>query len=71
MSKVRKVWIVIKGEKHEGGSVEGVYATKNKAVNEAMKVSCSFGGGWSPIMNEELSWENGCDYLTVEDWEVA
>lgn len=66
----KKVWVVSKGEKHEGGSVEGVYASKEVAIKHALKVSYSFDGGWTPIKDDPLSWENGCDYLTIEEFEV-
>lgn len=68
--KCMSVWVVLKGEKHEGGSVCGVYSTKERAIFEGLKATFSFDGGWTKMKDCELSWENGCDYLSVEEWEV-
>ena len=70
MDKIRKVWVVLNGEMHEGGSVVSVHDSKNKAVKAALAVHPHFDGGWEPLPEENLSWGNGCDYVTVEEWEV-
>lgn len=67
-----KVYVVLAGEKHEGASVEGVFTTKEKAVDAAMKVRYHFEGGWQwdGIEPHDLEWVNGCDYVMVREYEV-
>jgi hypothetical protein len=63
------VWIVESGEKHAGGSVRSVHGKKQSAMAAALKVSCSFAGGWTQIAGEP-EWENGCDYVRVRKFKV-
>jgi hypothetical protein len=65
----RKVWIVLNGEMHEGGAVVSVHDSKIKAMSAALKVETHFSGGWQPLPDPD-SWGNGCDYVTVEEWEI-
>ena len=65
---MKSVYIVSSGEKYEGGSIEGVYLTKEDADIAAMKVECCFDGGWT--FKEDGYWENGCDWLMVERWDI-
>lgn len=65
------IWIVEKGEKHEGGSVIHVCASKKFAVRKALEVPCSFPGGWVKDKEEDLLWGNGCDYLTVRRFKIS
>lgn len=65
----RKVWVVSNGENHEGGTVVGVYSSKELAVKKALEVPPHFDGGWEPLP-EPLAWGNGCDYVIVEEFPV-
>ena len=64
---MKVVWIVMNGESNEGGTIDGVYSTKKKAMRNALLEKCHFSGGW--MLKEEnedyIEWENGCDFLTV------
>lgn len=53
---------------HEGGSVIGVYSNHKSAVEAALKVKCSFEGGW--VKDEVDYWTNECDYVKIGEWEV-
>jgi hypothetical protein len=63
-----KVYIVLHGEQCEGGSVVSVHKTEKSAVKAALNVRCCFAGGW--VLYSPLSWENGCDFVKVEEWDV-
>lgn len=67
-----KVFIVENGEQHEGGSIVGVFLDRDKAIEIALKTRTCFGGGWQkdPDREEDLYWENGCDYVRVEEYQV-
>lgn len=74
-----QVWIMERGEDHEGSDILGVYAEKAIAyghfAHEAEDLNDRFTG--SPIDDAELG-ENGslylhagCDYLTLAPYDVA
>lgn len=62
------VYIVENGERYEGGSVVSVHSSYAKAVEAALAVQTHFAGGWKP--DREDHWTNGCDYVTVLQYEV-
>ena len=59
------MFIVLHGERCEGGSVVSVHNTHQQAVKAALNVKCHFDGGWTQI--DPDYWENGCDFVTVEE----
>jgi hypothetical protein len=63
-----KVYIAIHGEKCEGYSIVSVHATKEAATKAAKKMRTCFSGGWQ--LQEDGSYENGCDFINVEEHEV-
>ena len=64
-----RVYIVVRGEQHEGGSVMGAYSSYDKARYAALGSKPSF-GPWEEDPDEPDYWESGCDFVTVQDWEV-
>jgi hypothetical protein len=63
------VFVVMNGERCEGGSVCGVFRAEADAVAFALTIETAFGGGW---MEEDKNvWSNGCDLVSVERWEVT
>ncbi len=70
MSK-RYVHIVMRGEKSEGGSIQGVYVTLRAAKAAALALKPCFEGGWEGVGDEPFTrWENGCDFVEIEAYEV-
>ncbi len=63
------VYVVLKGEAHEGGSVIGVFYNEKVARELATAQETHFEGGWSQRENINM-WCNGCDYVSVESWDV-
>ncbi len=61
-------YIVVKGERGEGGSIVSVRKTKKAAISDALAVKTYFEGGW--IADGPTSWENGCDYVLWQRWKV-
>ena len=64
-----KVWVVQQGEAHEGGSVCGLFWNKEDAIKCALAQRACF-EPWTPMKDEHLAWESGCDYVKVEEIEV-
>lgn len=62
------VFVVLKGEKSEGGSIEGVYSSVDAAREAALATATCFGGGW--VQEEVDYWTNGCDFISVQDHPV-
>lgn len=70
------VWVVTQGERAYGRSVCGVFASfaaaKNALEKNADDATARFVGGW--VLARAGSgveiWENGCDQLAIERWEV-
>lgn len=62
------VWVVVNGERCEGGDVVSIHSTKDDAINAALAVKTHFDGGW---IGEFPYWVNGCDFVTVEEHAVA
>ena len=62
------VFVVSFGEKYEGGRILGIKDTLEKAQKLALEQETCFDGGWVP--KKENYWENGCDFISVEEFEV-
>lgn len=70
------VWILMQGEMHEGGSVEGVYATRELGHGAftliAERIFNSFGiDDASQAPDGSLHLSGGCDWLSLEPHEVT
>lgn len=69
------VWVFSRGEDHEGSSIMGIYATKEKAMMEAKKYIQNYSSynKWELVDDEDMSivqWKSNCDNLIVEQWKV-
>lgn len=60
---MKTVFVVINGEKHEGGDVWSVHKTHEGALESAMKVDRHFSGDWR--IERENYWTNGCDFVKI------
>lgn len=72
-----KVFAVLNGEAGQGMNLVALYTTRQVAIDNALKSDCCFDGGWNLIIGQindpeegNVSWENGCDILSVEGIEV-
>ena len=63
-----KVYVVLHGERYEGGSVVSVHKNKDWAIEAALKVKTYSLGSW--VRKEGLYWENGCDFVLVTEREL-
>jgi hypothetical protein len=65
------VYVVMSGEKHEGGKVISIHQNCDDAINAAGQIEAVFHGGW---MKEKSPWnyyaENGCDFVSVQSFDV-
>lgn len=62
------IYILMRGERNEGGEIRGVYTSYESAVQAAMDVPRAFPGGWEHYDNNE--WVNGCDFVRISIWTV-
>ena len=62
------VWIVKRGEEHEGSEVIGVFWSKEKAKDHARSqmLNTRKPDKWK----KSLYWENGCDFICIEEVDV-
>ena len=65
-----RVYAVLHGEKHEGGMLVSIHASQCDAIRAALEVETCFEGGWKPIEDEDLVWENGCEFVEVVEREL-
>lgn len=63
------VWIVTKGETGQGGDVEAVAATLDRARSTARKLVRESFGDWTEDGKDR--WTNGCDVIEVTRHEVV
>ncbi len=63
-----KVYVVMNGERCEGGSVMSVHLSEDTARDAALKVKAHFAGGWQETNLN--TWENGCDFVAVVEMEL-
>jgi len=68
---MKNVFLVERGEKHEGGSVLSAHKTREGAVKAALKAKTCFDGGWTNEEGDGDWWENGCDYVQVIEVPVS
>lgn len=61
-----KVYVVMLGERSEGGDVEAIYTTREAATAFALTRRTHFG----PWVGGPDTWISGCDVLSVEEHEV-
>lgn len=71
-----QVWILMRGEHQEGGTVLGVYATRELGhgafAQEARSIHDSFGiDGTRMDENGSLHLDGGCDWLALELHDVT
>ncbi len=71
------VFIVSRGERSEGSSVVGVFASEEKAIEIALSQEAHFGEWTKPMLhqgkhkftdyfgNSVTIWWNGCDFVQV------
>jgi hypothetical protein len=67
-----KVYVVVAGEKYQGGDVRSVHSKKKDAIKAALSTDTCFSGGWVPDLEDgkENCWTNGCDFVTVQAHKV-
>lgn len=70
-----KVWILSKGEMHEGGHVLGVYADRDLArgafLTEAQEIDRTFGiSSADQAADGALELIGGCDWVSLEPHDV-
>jgi len=65
---MKYIWVVLHGERCEGGTVTGIYKKKRDARKKALFTDTCFEGGWTLI--HKNYWENGCDYVEIERWRI-
>lgn len=69
-----QVWILMSGEKYEGGEVKGVYATKEDARDAFMAVARSIPYALDAAKKDDedgsLYVEGGCDWVSLEPHDV-
>ena len=62
------VFVVMHGEKYEGGDAKSIHKTREGAIAAALAVPALFNDKkWKKIVDtpEVIGWENGCDYVHV------
>jgi len=63
----KRVWVLMRGERGEGGSIQGIYAKKRKAFQAFDDAHKSH--GYPRLMMEEdresCSFEWGCDWFSI------
>lgn len=65
---MKVVWLVTHGEYGGGRTPVSVWSRKDKAVKAALAQTTCFPGGW--VSYGDGTWRNGCDIVTVEQFEV-
>jgi hypothetical protein len=63
------VYVVMKGEAHEGGSVRGVFSTREKAVAWCREFVVEQPGR-RPWTESSGEWHCGCDTISIEEWTI-
>ena len=62
------VYLVILGEAYEGGTVEGVFSTKEAADKYAEELTKE--ANYNDWIKTPTGWGSGCDFIEVEAHEV-
>lgn len=65
------VWVVLNGEHCEGGTVVGVFSSRQRAKTRALKCEARF-DDWKQAKDPDdpNEWESGCDFVRIEQHEV-
>lgn len=66
------VWILMRGEDFEGGSIRGVFKTESVGLVEAARIMEAY-GKWHTTSDHEHghAWhDDGCDWITLIRHEV-
>jgi len=68
--QLKPVWILSRGEAHEGSEIEDVFEDRDDALEEAQRLmSMSRRKGWSKIGSvDDMTWRSGCDVMTLTSW---
>lgn len=70
-----QVWILMKGEDHEGGDVYGVFATKEDAkgpfVEAAQSIPFVIDEAWQDDEDGSVHVHGGCDWVSLEPHAVV
>lgn len=73
---MKYVWVVSTGCVYDGGSVDGVFATKEEAVkmtiSERSKYGVDEGRPWAVVEDTDdcYAWDDGCYYVVATRWKV-
>jgi hypothetical protein len=62
------VFVVLRGEKSEGGDVKGVFTDELRAIECALAQPFFTAGPWQQV--DDLVWESGCDFVRVEQHRI-
>jgi len=65
-----KVYVVMQGENHEGGSVVAVFYLEKDAVKFATKFAKAMSFPMTKKKDRNV-WTGGCDWLTILTYEVS
>lgn len=65
------VYVVVRGEDNEGGSIVGVTGSLESAERLALKAKAHF-EGWEEVedTDDEKEWSSGCDYVAIQKFQV-
>ena len=65
------VYVVMTGERHEGGRIVSIHYIYDDAIKVAKSIEPVFPGGWIEKSSDTNYYaENGCDFVSVECFEV-
>jgi len=64
-----KVYVVMRGENHEGGSIVAVFYLEKDAVKFATKFAKAMSFPMTKKKDRNV-WAGGCDWLSVREWPV-
>lgn len=68
---MKTVYVVLKGEVHEGSSLTSVHYTLKGATKFALATEAVFGDHlWEPDKEDSNYWTNGCDFVEIVKMKV-
>jgi len=65
-----RVYVVLLGERAEGGSIVGIYTKKVEARKAALAQVPAFPDGWIKSEDEKDTWHNHCDEVYIQSHKV-